>query len=61
VFLLTRDYLDQIPGEGEAEAMLAFLVRVVAGDAEVLASVHPERVSGGCVWFRALALEVIKG
>lgn len=41
--------------------MLAFLVRVVAGDAEVLASVQPERVSGGCVWFRALALEVVKG
>ncbi|KAJ9092821.1 hypothetical protein QFC21_006697 [Naganishia friedmannii] len=61
VFLLSRDYLDQIPGEDEAEAMLAFLIRVVAGDQEVLASVQPERVSGSCFWYRALALEAVKG
>ncbi|KAJ9119007.1 hypothetical protein QFC22_003496 [Naganishia vaughanmartiniae] len=61
VFLLTQLYLDQIPAEDEGAAMLAFLVRVVAGDAEVLALVPVERASGSCAWFRALALEVVKG
>lgn len=58
IFLLLRSFLDQL--QDECEVFLTFLVRVIAGDAEVLAGVQAEKVGGSCIWFRALGLEVFK-
>lgn len=58
IYLLLRSFLDRLPDE--CEVFLSFLVRVVAGDGEVLAGVQGEKLGGSCVWFRALGLEVFK-
>ncbi|GHJ88999.1 hypothetical protein NliqN6_5401 [Naganishia liquefaciens] len=58
IFLLLRSFLDHL--RDECEVFLTFLIRAIAGDAEVLAGVQVEKVGGSCIWFRALALEVFK-
>lgn len=58
VYLLIRSFLDQL--QDECEVFLTFMVRVIAGDPEVMAGVQCEKVGGSCVWFRALGLEVFK-